>query len=31
MDDWMARWMGKLIDVRFDGWVDGRIGKWIDG
>jgi hypothetical protein len=27
----MNRWMDRLMDVRFCGWVDGRIGKWMDG
>jgi hypothetical protein len=27
----MDRWMGRLMDVRFDGWVYERIGKWMDG
>jgi hypothetical protein len=35
MDGWMARsmdrWTNRLMDVRFDGWVDGWIGIVMDG
>jgi hypothetical protein len=35
MDVWIARlmyrWMDRFMDVCFDEWVDGRIGKRIDG